>query len=330
MNKLRTITLLTLAGLLSACGGGGGGAGIPDVSAPIGITSANAESVAKAVFSGDTSGSMSTAVKSSVFASYSTDAAQSRFGQQQLITAIVNDVKADLGIDGAKATTGGSYQALQDVSAQLCSSGSASGTSSGFQQQTYPISGTISMSFANCVAVEDGTTTMNGGLSVDMTINADFSIQMTMSYDSFSTATTGQPTIAMDGSLTASMSNIDGADIMSITSPYFEARIGEQWNRSFDYSYQVAIMPFTFEAFAINGTFDSSTQGGSVTLQTTTEFQIYYPDAYPSTGAMVITGAANSKVRVTALSSTQVTIEVDEDGDGVYDAPITRNWTDIS
>lgn len=52
-------------------------------------------------------------------------------------------------------------------------------------------------------------------------------------------------------------------------------------------------------------------------------------NAYPSSGVVTATGANNSRLRITAISATQATLEVDADGDGTYESSSTVNWTTL-
>jgi hypothetical protein len=76
-------------------------------------------------------------------------------------------------------------------------------------------------------------------------------------------------------------------------------------------------------------TFYSTDIGGSLTVETTTPFVIASGNAYPSAGQLVITGAGNAKVRVTAQSdATNVFIEYDvAPADGTYESNQTVTWS---
>ncbi len=52
-------------------------------------------------------------------------------------------------------------------------------------------------------------------------------------------------------------------------------------------------------------------------------------DDYPSSGRMLIRGAAGSQVRIVALNAQQARIELDANGDGQFEASVTRNWADL-
>jgi hypothetical protein len=69
---------------------------------------------------------------------------------------------------------------------------------------------------------------------------------------------------------------------------------------------------------------------GYVDLVTTTVFSVATGDIFPSSGQLVVTGAANSKARLTALSSTQFQVEVDADGDDIYETTVGPiDWTSV-
>lgn len=76
-------------------------------------------------------------------------------------------------------------------------------------------------------------------------------------------------------------------------------------------------------------TFYSTNIGGSVTVVTTTPFVIASGNLYPSAGQLVITGAGDAKVRVTAQpDATNVFIEYDvAPADGVYESNQTVTWS---
>jgi hypothetical protein len=52
-------------------------------------------------------------------------------------------------------------------------------------------------------------------------------------------------------------------------------------------------------------------------------------DDYPSSGRILIRGAAGSQIRLVALNAQQVRIELDANGDGQFESSVTRNWVDL-
>ena len=70
--------------------------------------------------------------------------------------------------------------------------------------------------------------------------------------------------------------------------------------------------------------------GGSITVDTQTEFVIFAGDTYPSQGQMVITFANDVKVHITAVDNATYSIEYDLDGDGIYESGVTTHaWSTL-
>lgn len=77
-----------------------------------------------------------------------------------------------------------------------------------------------------------------------------------------------------------------------------------------------------------SGTTISTALGGkAVTVATVVPLVVLGSDTHPSSGQFTATGAALSRVRVTALDATTARIELDENGDGVYERSADRAWT---
>jgi hypothetical protein len=67
--------------------------------------------------------------------------------------------------------------------------------------------------------------------------------------------------------------------------------------------------------------------GASIDVDTTVPFagnKLNSPDN-PVTGEMVVTGSANTKVKATANDNTTYSIDVDTNGDDIYDTQITNS-----
>lgn len=84
---------------------------------------------------------------------------------------------------------------------------------------------------------------------------------------------------------------------------------------------------------------DSQTFGGvlslrsydsqRVSVRTTQPWLIQTGGTYPYAGQMEVTGDAGSKLRLTAESSSRVRMELDANGDGVYEKTETRLWSSL-
>ena len=87
---------------------------------------------------------------------------------------------------------------------------------------------------------------------------------------------------------------------------------------------------------SFSGTLTSSrTIGGTVSFQTTVPFSgstFNYPDTgeLEATGAKPAGAAFNSSLYLTVLTNTQVQLEIDADGDGVYEDTQIVTWDQIS
>jgi hypothetical protein len=69
--------------------------------------------------------------------------------------------------------------------------------------------------------------------------------------------------------------------------------------------------------------------GGTIVISTAVPAKAYDADPYPREGQIVVTGAANSKLRVTAISTSIVRIELDANGDATFESSVDRAWSDV-
>lgn len=82
--------------------------------------------------------------------------------------------------------------------------------------------------------------------------------------------------------------------------------------------------------YVVNGFLTSSSLSSqAIGFNTGTPIVTRYTDYYPSSGVLVITGANNSKIRLTALSNLVVREELDANGDGIYETSTTVNWNTL-
>lgn len=78
---------------------------------------------------------------------------------------------------------------------------------------------------------------------------------------------------------------------------------------------------------SITGELTANSLGGIVGVVTVAPFQRYAIDAYPRAGQLIVTGAAGSRLRVTALSAATLRIELDADGNGSYEQSRDVAWS---
>lgn len=211
------------------------------------------------------------------------------------------------------------------------SGGSATVTVVAASQTTYTAGDTVTFAYNNCVTslyrisgtikLTIGSFTSGSAFSATYTFDRLTEVQL-------STGNSG----VIHGSFTASISN--GAQLVSNlsgTSLLLQ-------NTTAGVTNQILISNFSYVDTLNNTTgnvtvdhdftYASTLLGGSITVNTVTPFIIYSGDIYPTTGQLVVTGASNAKVRLSAVNKTSATLEYDLDGTG-YTAPVTILWVDL-
>jgi hypothetical protein len=75
----------------------------------------------------------------------------------------------------------------------------------------------------------------------------------------------------------------------------------------------------------MNGSIQSQTLGGTVVTSTVTPIVVADSDSYPRSGVVKALGSAG-EVRLTAVSASQVRIELDADDNGTFESSYTDSW----
>jgi len=126
-----------------------------------------------------------------------------------------------------------------------------------------------------------------------------------------STLTLTMPTFTVNSSYgsVASTGSVSDFSIRVVTVP-----VGSGWSSS----------------TTLNGVVASSgLENKSISIATVSAFVQPSSATYPVSGQAIVTGAANSKVRLTVQNATSVLIELDADGNGIYETSITRLWSQL-
>jgi len=134
---------------------------------------------------------------------------------------------------------------------------------------------------------------------------------------------TGSPTLTYSVAGTTETTDLSGASSLSGT------HAGNSFvlsNFTIHLTQNTATNAYTL---SIGGTFASSLLTGSVTMATPTPFA-GNGSGHPSSGVLKLTGAGGSSVTLTALDSTNVTLGVDSNGDGVIDTTQSRTWATLN
>jgi hypothetical protein len=161
----------------------------------------------------------------------------------------------------------------------------------------------LGMAFGNFSVVSTaGTSTLNGGLVLAVQSMGTNNIVTTLSAPNNLTMAGNYGGLTSSRSLTAYSSTVT---VSPASSGYSESTV--------------------FNGSLSSNSFNSQT----VVLSTTTPFVRTNLQSYPAAGQLVLTGADGSRVRMTAQSVTQVQIELDADGNGVYELGTTRAWSSL-
>lgn len=214
-------------------------------------------------------------------------------------------------------------------------SGNITATATASDPYAYPQAGdSVSYTFNSCVESPGIVLTGSLGLTIN-SYTSGSAFSATYSYNRLKVTQTSTGNYGLiHGGYTASITDTGSLFTGSLTgtSMYTESSTGgvvqqaelsnfsyvdtldTSWNVTLDHDFTVA----------------STEIGGSITATTVTKFTIYYPDLYPTSGELIVTGANNAKVRLTAVDNTSVTLEYDLDGNGTYEVgPTTVAWSSL-
>lgn len=332
---MRFALTLVSSALLVACGGGSDGstsAGSPapaPVATLVTLTSANYVAVAQESLS--SSAYVANATDLVTGAQVSDSEALIRFGQSQV--AKLSHWLADAPV-----------QAVGAVQSQTenCAGGgtltiSANDTNGNGQVDA---GDSASLTASNC-AFEGQL--LNGQLVLtinSVTGNPDhfpYSMSVTLGFNnlaaqSSSLRTVGNGSVAL--SINARAANNQSLGLRTSSLSLSSTYGGTTYSKTLtSYTNSVELIPagtgFT-STTSVSGMLSSSAfESKSIDFATPTSFVRASAQTYPSSGQLVITGAAGGKVRITATSATTVLIELDADANGSYETSTSKLWSDM-
>jgi hypothetical protein len=326
---------LSLAALffLAACGGGGGDDGGP---APVGVTNTPVaidadnyvavatESVSAVSFVMDTGEFFTGARVSSQSALIEFARAQGLKLPQRFAAATPWPSGAVLTETEACSGGGSMSFALDDINGN----------------EELDVGESVTVVATNCVEFDS---TLNGTMAMQITtmsgdVDSDvYELGMTMTLTNFSVAmsegtSVGNGSMDMDisstGPLTGSMSL--GFDGLTMNVTYGGNSYSRtMWDFDIADTYTV-VSGVPRGTLVLGGVLGSSAlEAKAVTLSTLQPMVTVGADEHPSSGQILATGAAQSKMRMTAQNATMVLIELDADGDGAYETMITKPWSEL-
>lgn len=342
-----TAFLFTATALVAGCNSGGGGTPATSTSTPaaIVITQKNSPQAAGAAYQG-----AGVASSSSSFASSS-----SSFGASVLTSAVVTSgakwpdlaqfakqqfaILTSLNYGASPNLVSGAVLTVKNILCDTPPGGTAGSFSASFDDKdnsgTLTTGDTLSATFSNCAL---DASTINGGISLtSLTINGTPSLSLTPWNVSATFTVTKLHLIDSSGNYTVngafsySGSTKDGVSIkFSLRVPLLTV--------------QKATGPtLTLTNFNLTGTTNNNTtayseygsgQVNDSALSGYVNFQIPlttpftgFGDQYPSFGSMTVTGANNSSVKLTAINSTSVQLQVV--ANGVTYSAVTVPWSKV-
>lgn len=194
--------------------------------------------------------------------------------------------------------------------------------------------GTLTVVFSNCVMDGDtlngqGTIRVDG---VDFSLNPPLPTNFTVS---FPRLTLRGPGVSVDagGSLGVSLTTFVNIETITANLVHLDNNAGRMTkteNLVFVNVYDNIFFPTRVDSSTVNGqAFDQVL--GFVVIATPLPLRFNsISQLFPDVGQLLLTGAANSSVLVTAVDSLIVMLELDTDGDTVVDNTARMRWTELS
>ena len=294
--------------VLSACGGGGGGGGSPPGPQPVVytgpttpavVTNANAGTLAEGVIGGSTTGTALGVVS------------EEEKNQQPTtldVARILSSSVTQLDLSGSTSQLPGAI--VSESGSESCLDGGRFDFDLSVDDVTFELFGT--MNFISCT---EGDTTLNGDTQVSGSLFGDLHMTFVLL-----TVVSGGESYSMTGTVTTSV-GFGVTIVMNVNQRNNITGLVEKLENLTIY----VTDNFTYVEMSIWGRYYHPDHG-YVDIVTDIPFQIDYDDDWPYLGQMTLTGAANSKVRITAISNTQYSMEVDPDGDDLFDPPTVEDW----
>jgi hypothetical protein len=334
MNK-RMVRLVVYASLMSlifwftACSGGSSSdSGISGLTysgetSPATISEDNADTLAGSALD---AGSSSSSFSLTGLAALSGPDPEANGSDRPLLLGIARTLEDAAGnVDFAAASAPNAAAALQGENGSL--SGSCGGSAS-YSISVDTNTGAFSGNFSFSGYCADGMT-LNGSASFSGIVNTGTETleSFTFSFRSL-TATSGTESVTMIGTIAISASGSTITMNMTIqnntTGWMFKV-----------VNYQMVVTDYgSYDEYSISGRFFDQDYG-YVDLETTETIVVYSGDEYPSSGKLTLygeygTAGGRTSAVLTAINDTYCQVEVDGDGDGIYE--VTSGdilWTEL-
>jgi len=329
---LATLAALAASALLAGCGGGSGGdsaaLGAPAPAAPAALTAANYVAVAQEALS---SSSYLASAASLVTGAQVGDASTLvRFGQDQAgkLAGWLNAAPAQaVGVVQTQTEPcwGGGTLTIRasdlNGNGQVDPGDSATLTASNCAYRGETLNGQLSLTVDSLAGDPD---TFPYKLAVTLGFG-----QLSAQSATVRTVGNGNLALSIDARAANDQSLALRTSSLSLSSTYASTRYDKTLS---GYASTSTLSPagsgYTAST-TVNGTLSSSAFGAkSVVIETLAPF-VSSGQAHPGSGRLLISGAAGSKVRVTATSASALLIELDADGNGTYETATPKGWSEL-
>ncbi len=320
-NKLLSFIIIGLAFAFAGCSGGGGGGNsgggtsgltYSGVTTPAQVDESNAEEI--------TGGAFATGLIGDGMVGLSVDQQIESYHIRDFRSVKVPIILSDsLNLVDFTSPSSGGIQAATQTQSDIIA-GSCGGTMS-YSVSVDDQQGTFSGSFTFSDYCNDGTV-INGAARFDgqMDVNSGEFIEATFSFDNLSGGD-----LSLDGEI-----QIDFAATPNVITfnAYGQDPVSGAvfWIKN----YSITIDEFAgYVEIEMVGTFYHP-DFGYVTLATPEALVLHDGDEWPESGTITVTGANNSKAKLTTIDHLTCTVEVDRDGDDTYEWDSgVLNWEDL-
>jgi hypothetical protein len=329
MNIIRIFSLLVVTSLVTGCGGGGGGGGFLAEPTAV-IDSGNAQVIAGSVLTGNF------ALAITVGGSGGAVGSQSATERPRALLRLVA-ADATRSAISAAAGSAGSVQPLVTIppSTDPCL---VSGTMTVWGSVANPLNfgpgDVLNATFLDC---DDGDgDVLDGMMSLRLTSftgDAQSGAFRLVADTTFSdlTVTDGTDTGTMDGTGTLTIDTRDpllGYVRLVTEGIQFTANGVLYVLTGYDAASDTALDTLVYTLEVTGHMQDSSTYTGAIRVNTLTTVSGDVGN-FPSTGELLITGAANSTIDVEAVDATNVLLHIDADGDGFAEEDRQLTWSEL-
>lgn len=342
VHTLSALSALSACLALSACGGGGGGsAPMTPTATDVTISSSNQSQVARSAVSGGIALALAQPLDAPGHATALASVAST--GPHAPLPVYALATITQRAVRHAPSPTARRMQPLAVSSeTENCTNGGSVVSTFDDRDDDGDVSAgdRLSIVFANC-AEADGSE-INGSvvLQVDaVTVNSETELDLKGSFDFDKVnARLGATTATLDGSLAATVAMNDASLRLAFTVGAGGLRIdarapGLTENLIYEQGMRVSIEETytgsTKTSFAIDGAFSSDSLGGRLTIATVSPFRMDESTTYPVSGQMIASGAAGSRLRVTAPNASDLRLELDADGNGTFESTQVIGWSTI-